>query len=137
VPVEFSASNEAQAKGAAVSLSGIKSSLEKTPAAMVLMILDSCRDNPFAPAARGLTRGLIHGLAPMEAGLGSYVAFSASAGKTASDGPAGKHGLFTEHLLEEIRQPMAVSEVFRKVRQDVFKASGGALRAFAIQPHLL
>ncbi len=126
VPVEFSASNEVQAKGAAVSLSGIKSSLEKTPAAMVLMILDSCRDNPFAPATRGLTRGLIHGMAPMEAGLGSYVAFSASAGKTASDGPAGKHGLFTEQLLEEIRQPLAVSEVFRKVRQDVFKASGGA-----------
>jgi hypothetical protein len=61
----------------------------------------------------------------MEAGLGSYVAFSASAGKTASDGPEGKHGLFTEHLLEEIRQPLPVSEVFRKVRQEVFKASGG------------
>src|SRR6185295_15240142 len=118
-------SSESQARAKGLSLSGIKSLLEQTSAAMALMILDSCRDNPFASTTRGLSRSFMHGLAPLPAGMGSYVAFSASAGKTASDNPEGKHGLFTEELLREIRQPVAVSEMFRSVRRAVYDLSKG------------
>ncbi len=120
VPVEFSAADEAQAKNRAVPFSNAKSGLEQSPAKLVLMILDSCRDNPFASA-----KAAPHGLALLEAGLGSYIAFAASPGKIAKDNSSERNGLFTKYLLQELKQPVPVSELFRKVRQDVFQASAG------------
>ena len=120
VPVEFSAGNESQAKERSIPFSMAKSRLEQSPAALVLMILDSCRDNPFGP-----TKITVSGLALLEAGLGSYIAFAASPGRTASDNSSERNGLFTKHLLRELSKPIPVSELFRKVRQDVFEASAG------------
>lgn len=121
VPVEFTAHSETEAQHQALSFDAIKSGLERTPADAIIMILDSCRDNPFrtggAPA---------RGLALMEAGLGSYIAFSASPGQTASDNPRERNGLFTKRLLEHVKQPVGIAEMFRQVRREVGQATGGA-----------
>lgn len=121
IPVEFTAENEVQARRRAVSLNAVKARLERSPASLTVIILDSCRNNPFSPG--GSTR---RGLALLEAGLGSFVVFAASPGRTASDNSTERNGLFTKHLLEEASKPITVSELFRKVRQDVRRASGGS-----------
>jgi Flp pilus assembly protein TadD len=121
VPVEFAAQTEAEAQQRAVSFDAIKSALERTSADAVVMILDSCRDNPFRTGGAPS-----HGLALMEAGLGSYIAFSASPGKTASDNPRDRNGLFTKCLLEHVKQPVGIAELFREVRRQVATDSGGA-----------
>jgi len=69
-------------------------------AAVSIVILDACRDNPFS-----FSRSLNSGLAPLRAAAGTqYVLFSAEAGKTAEDG-SGRNSPFTESLLANIRIP--------------------------------
>ncbi len=118
VPVDFAAANETQAKAQAVPFSKAKSTLEASRASLVVMILDSCRDNPFSAPGRPTK-----GLAALEADLGAYIAFAASPGQTASDNSRERNGLFTKYLLAALLEPLHVSELFRKVRQQVYDAS--------------
>jgi Flp pilus assembly protein TadD len=124
-PVEFAAETEAEAQQRAISFDAIKTGLERTSADAIVMILDSCRDNPFRTGS-----GPSHGLALMEAGLGSYIAFAASPGKTASDNPRDRNGLFTKCLLEHVKQPVGIAELFRQVRREVATDSDGAQRPY-------
>ena len=84
-----------------------------------LLILDACRNNPFARSFRSANRGLTQ----MEAPSGSFVAFATAPGSTASDG-AGQNGLYTQYILKALQQPgLNVEQVFKLVRIGVKKAS--------------
>ena len=84
-----------------------------------LVILDACRNNPFAVRSRTA----VSGLANMSAPSGSLVAYATAPGSVASDGN-GKNGLYTEHLAKVLRQPgLAVEEVFKQVRAAVRRDS--------------
>jgi hypothetical protein len=86
-----------------------------------ILILDACRNNPFARSFRSSSQGL----AQMDAPVGALVAFATSPGSVASDGE-GENGLYTRYLLENIRQPgMRVEDVFKNVRAAVRRESGG------------
>jgi tetratricopeptide (TPR) repeat protein len=89
-----------------------------------IVVLDACRDNPF-PWKRSGSRGLqVVGNQPSD----SIIVFATSAGSTAADG-AGSNGLFTSHLLSNLKKPgLEVSEVFRLTMGDVAKASGNQQR---------
>ncbi len=77
-----------------------------------LVILDACRNNPFAVRSRASSMGL----ATMSAPSGSMVAYSTSPGSVASDG-TGQNGLYTQHLAKVISNPgLPVEEVFKQVR---------------------
>ena len=96
--------------------------LEKMQSAgnrMNLVVLDACRNNPFAVRSRSA----MNGLATMNAPSGSLVAYATAPGKVASDG-AGANGLYTQHLARAMRQPgMQVEEVFKQVRAAVLRDS--------------
>jgi uncharacterized caspase-like protein len=86
-----------------------------------LMILDACRNNPFARSFRSSAQGL----AQMDAPVGSLVAFATAPGSVASDGPDA-NGLYTQHLLRAMRQRGAkVEDVFKQVRSAVRRESQG------------
>jgi hypothetical protein len=86
-----------------------------------LVILDACRNNPFARSFRSASQGL----AQMEAPVGTLVAFATAPGSVASDGQ-GSHGLYTHHLLQAIAQPgLKVEDVFKQVRVAVRRESQG------------
>ena len=73
-----------------------------------LVILDACRNNPFARSFRSATRGLV----PMEAPVGTLVAFATAPGSVAADGD-GANGLYTQHLLNAMNQPgLRIEDVF-------------------------
>jgi hypothetical protein len=87
-----------------------------------LVILDACRDNPFAdsyqPSAKGLSQ--------FDAPVGSLLAFATSPGNYAQDG-AGKNGLYTSYLLREFAVPgVRIEDAFKRVRLSVRLASKGA-----------
>jgi hypothetical protein len=87
-----------------------------------IVILDACRNNPFA---RGWRSGA-NGLAQVNAPSGSFIAYATAPGSTASDG-AGQNGLYTQELLRAMRQPgMRLEEVFKQVRIRVKEQSKGA-----------
>jgi uncharacterized caspase-like protein len=90
-----------------------------------LIILDSCRNNPFLQRmvrSRSVaTRSLNRGLAEVEPEGNVLVAYSAKHGTTASDGATG-HSPYTEALLAYIEEPgLEINFLFRKVRDDVRK----------------
>lgn len=88
-----------------------------------VVILDACRDNPFAKASRS-TAGS-GGLSQMDAPSGSLLAFATAPGSVASDGK-GSNGLYTQHLLANLERPgLPVEEVFKRTRLGVRLDSRG------------
>ena len=89
-----------------------------------VVVLDACRDNPF-PWKRSGSRGLqVVGNQPAD----SIIVYATSAGSTAADG-TGRNGLFTSHLLNNLKQPgLEVAEVFRLTMGDVVRASNSQQR---------
>ena len=71
VPVDFDAKDEADAKYAAYSASRVQERLERAGARVILVVLDACRNNPFAN-----TRSGGGGLAAMGSGKGTLIAFA-------------------------------------------------------------
>lgn len=98
-----------------------------------IVILDACRNNPFSGAEilgpdgrrlkfRGATPA---GLAPVEAPLGSMVAFSTAPGGVALDNPGEKNSLYTKHLLATMQSPgLPVEMLFKQVRLSVARETG-------------
>src|SRR5262249_33910622 len=86
-----------------------------------LIILDACRDNPFAVAQKGGTRGLTRGLARVQPKANLLVAYAARDGTTASDGD-GRNSPFTSALLRNLETPgLEVELMFRRVRNAVMQ----------------
>ena len=121
VPVDFDAKDEADAKYAAYAASRVQERIEKAGARVTLVVLDACRNNPFAA-----TRSTSGGLAAMGTGKGTLIAFATAPGKTADDNPNGNNGLFTTHFITALQQPgLTLDQVFNRVRERVHNASGG------------
>src|SRR6202790_858770 len=89
-----------------------------------LVLLDACRDNPFAARLRSLktTRrvNVQTGLAEMKSGEGTLIAFATGPGQTALDGQEGTHSPFTRALLANVAKPgVEIQEAMTKVRAQV------------------
>lgn len=121
IPIDFEAKNDVDARFAAYSVSRIQDRMEKAGTKLNIIILDACRNNPFVNA-----RSPSIGLAGMNTARGTFIAFATSPGKTAIDSPRGGNGLFTDYLIEAIKEPgLSLDQVFNVVRERVYKESGG------------
>jgi len=92
-----------------------------------LIILDACRDNPFAKTMKRTiaSRAIGRGLAKIEpASPNTMIAFAAKAGSTASDGDS-KNSPFAAALVEHLPKPgLDLRRAFGFVRDDVLKNTG-------------
>ncbi|MCP3390948.1 caspase family protein [Bradyrhizobium sp. CCGB12] len=92
-----------------------------------LVILDACRDNPFAKTMKRTiaSRAIGRGLAKIEpTSPNTMIAFAAKAGSTASDGDS-KNSPFAAALVERLPTPgLDLGKAFRFVRDDVLKKTG-------------
>ncbi|MFK4726614.1 hypothetical protein ABIE89_007714 [Bradyrhizobium niftali] len=92
-----------------------------------LVILDACRDNPFAKTMKRTvaSRAIGRGLAKVEAtSPNTMIAFAAKAGSTASDGDS-KNSPFAAALVERLPTPgLDLRKAFGFVRDDVLKNTG-------------
>jgi tetratricopeptide (TPR) repeat protein len=93
-----------------------------------ILILDACRNNPFeknwSTSSRSLEDGL--GLAPLTSS-GNIIAFSTSAGTTASDGnEKAKNSSYCLSLAKNmLTTDLDLDQIFRNVRKEVREISGG------------
>ena len=98
-----------------------------------LVILDACRDNPFAKNMKRTvaTRAIGRGLAMVEpTSPNVLIAYSAKAGSTAVDGD-GSNSPFTLALTEYIAKPgLDVRRAFGFVRDEVLKRTGNQQEPF-------
>ena len=82
-----------------------------------MIILDACRNTPFARSVRAFQRGL----AVTQAITGSLIAYATAPGSVAADG-AGRNGVYTAHLLRNMRMPnVPIEQVFKNVRIGVMQ----------------
>lgn len=92
-----------------------------------LIILDACRDNPFARTMKRTlaSRGIGRGLAKVEpTSPNTMIAYAAKAGSTASDGDA-KDSPFAIALVDRLPTPgLDLRKAFGFVRDDVLKTTG-------------
>lgn len=93
-----------------------------------IIFLDACRDNPLAVGlnrrlgARSAAAG--RGLAPVDTGVGTLIAFSTQPGNIALDGD-GRNSPFTAALLKAIEVPgLTLSDVMIDVRNEVLRSTG-------------
>ena len=121
MPVGSDIKREDEVPYKAVDVQQVLDKMETAKNRINVVILDACRDNPFARSSRSGSGGL----SSVDAPIGSLVAFATAPGSVASDGKAA-NGLYTQHLLANIERPgMAIEEVFKRVRLGVRLDSNG------------
>jgi len=98
-----------------------------------LVILDACRDNPFANRIRRTvaSRSIGRGLAEVEPDAGTLVVFAAKHGQVALDGDGG-HSPFVTSLIKRIETPrIEIRKLFDLVRDDVMAATDRQQQPFS------
>lgn len=132
VPVDAKLVRDSDVYDEALSLERVLFALE--PATKLrLVILDACRDNPFAQTMKRTlaSRSIGRGLAKVEpSSPNTLIAYSAKAGSTAQDGE-GKDSPFTIALANHLTTPgLDVRKAFGFVRDDVLKSTGNRQEPF-------
>ncbi len=124
IPVDAFGSDEATIRDRSVKLQTVLAEMENR-ADRNIVILDACRNNPFdLPASARAIGGPVRGLAKLDAGVGSFIAFSTQPGNVALDG-TGRNSPFTAALLRHVpSEGDDLHEVMRKVRRDVVEETG-------------
>src|SRR5262245_36667525 len=118
-PVGARVEKEQDVKFETLEIGKVTAEMEAAKNGLNIMILDACRNNPFARAFRSPSSGL----APINAPSGTYIAFATAPGTTASDGE-GENGLYTQELLANLKQPgLRLEDVFIRTRVSVKKKS--------------
>jgi uncharacterized caspase-like protein len=132
IPVDATLERDTDIYDEAFSLDRILVAVE--PAKQLrLVILDACRDNPFARTMKRslASRAIGRGLAKVEpTSPNTLIAYSAKAGSTAQDGD-GKNSPFTTALSQHLTTPgLDVRKAFGFVRDDVLKSTGNRQEPF-------
>jgi hypothetical protein len=131
IPVDAELATAAHVEEEAIPLDRALSKVEGAHK-LRLVILDACRDNPFARRladARG-TRSVGRGLGRVEPTGGILVAYSARDGQVAQDGD-GANSPFALALVKHLDEPgVEIGLLFRKVRDTVFSDTDGQHEPF-------
>jgi len=115
IPLGAVIESEGDAQFEAVDAGFVLSKMQDAGNDMNIVILDACRNNPFARNFRSSAQGL----ARMDAPKGSIVAYATAPGELAADG-TGRNGIYTKHLIQNIQTPqLRLEDVFKNVRRAV------------------
>lgn len=121
IPVDAQIEREDEVAFNSIDANQVLEKMDSAKNRLNIVVLDACRNNPFARSFRSAGQGL----AQMEAPVGTLIAFATAPGSVASDG-AGKNGLYTQHLLENMKKPgMKLEDIFKNVRASVRRESNG------------
>lgn len=124
IPISAELRSDTDIESEAISLRSVSLQVSKARK-LGLVILDACRNNPFAAKMKRSisTRAVARGLAPTEPSDNVLIAYAARDGTTASDGD-GRNSPFTASLLRHIETSgLEISFLFRRVRDDVMAAT--------------
>ena len=121
IPTQAVMNIEQEIEYEALDMGFVLAYMESAKSAVNIVILDACRNNPFARSFRDTKQGLSTMVAP----TGTVIAYSTSPGSVASDGME-DYGLYTKALLTHMQRPgVKVEDVFKSVRAEVLEASQG------------
>jgi len=131
VPVDAVIRSEDEIIWDAIDINKILGKFSGAKTSLNIMILDACRNNPFAKdwsEFRDVSKDM--GLAKIDAPNGTILFYATAPGKVASDGK-GRNGLFTEVLLQEIKKPnVEFDALYKSVASKVSSKSGDKQRPY-------
>lgn len=120
VPIKADIRHERDVPIEAVSADEIMKSLSYSSTRLNLVILDACRNNPYARSFRSGAQGL----ARMDAPRGTLLAYSTAPGSVAFDGN-GRYSPYTAALVRAMNRPgLPIEAVFKRTRVDVMERTG-------------
>ncbi len=120
MPVNANIASEDEVDLEAININDFLGVMESSKSGVNIIILDACRNNPFAGSGRSASRGL----APVDAPKGSYIAYATAPGQVALDGEDG-NSPYTKALVEAMGEPgLPIERVFKKARAKVQEATG-------------
>ncbi len=124
VPVDAEIPEEDEVQYQTVPLDLVLTKMTTAKNDLNIVILDACRNNPFARSWRGYRdAGNNDGLAKISPPTGTLVLYATEPGKVASDG-VGRNGLFTESLLRHIKKPnVEYDQMVKALSADVWQRS--------------
>lgn len=115
IPVDAELVDEIDIEIEGVRASSLLETFRRTNTRLNIIVLDACRNNPFAAGSRSASGGL----ARMDAPTGTLLAFSTAPGRVALDGD-GRNSPYTMALARAIKTPGAkVEDVFKRTRVSV------------------
>src|SRR5260221_3719114 len=124
IPVDIDQKRESDIPIQAVRLNDVLNTLTSAPSRMHILLLDACRNNPFAEISKSAGGGL----ALIDAKIGApntFLSFSTSPGAVAEDG-AGANSPYTTALLAAAKEAnIPIEETFKRTRVLVNKATDG------------
>jgi uncharacterized caspase-like protein len=120
LPIDINLRDQEEVKDESVDIEELfLSRIDKARSHPRIVILDACRDNPFAGKTRNIRSA--GGLAEMGA-RGTLIAFASAPGAPAEDGPSGRNSVYTKNLAEEMMVPgLEVEQMFKNVRVKVLR----------------
>lgn len=112
IPIGATITKEEEVEYESVDVGFVLAQMKNARNRLNIVILDACRNNPFARSFRSTQSGL----ASIDAPSGTLIAYATAPGSVASDGQR-RNGLYTEELLKQIRVPsLNIEQVFKQVR---------------------
>ena len=120
IPVDSSIQGEDEIRYMAIDANQVLDKMADSGNRLNIVILDACRDNPFARSFRSRQSGL----AQMDAPSGMLIAFATAPGAVAYDGE-GVNSVYTKYLLRNLTLPgFPVELVLKRVREEVARETG-------------
>lgn len=128
IPRGFRGLATSNLQASAIPAQALLHELSATRAQRILFVLDSCRDNPWAPGKAG-TRTVTTPPLPSGESQDVYIWFSAQAGHPAQDSPR-----FATAFAREVSNPahLSLADAFAAIQKFVWKESGNTQRPAAI-----
>lgn len=131
IPVDAELKSDRDIEHEAISLRNVMVTVSSA-SRLGLVILDACRNNPFASKMQRTARlrAVARGFKAVEPSGSVLVLFAARDGTTAADGDE-RNSPFTTALLRHLETPgLEINFLFRNVRDDVIKATRGEQEPF-------
>jgi len=134
IPVDAKLASDRDAEDEAITLDRLLQSVEGAKR-LGLVILDACRDNPFARTMKrsrtAALRAITPGLSAIEpASSNTLIAYAAKAGTSAEDG-LGENSPFTTALLNNLFvKGLDIRLAFGRIRDEVLKTTRGRQEPF-------
>lgn len=112
IPVDADIQSETDVEDQGVDANLVLGFMDEAGNGLNIVILDACRNNPFARSFRSASSGL----AQVDAPTGTLIAYATAPGRVARDG-AGRNGAYTAELLRQMQVPgLSVEELLKRVR---------------------
>ena len=121
IPVDADIQSETDVEDQGVDANLVLGLMDEAGNGLNVVILDACRNNPFARSFRSASNGL----AQVDAPTGTLIAYATAPGRVARDG-AGRNGTYTAELLNQMRVlGLPIEELLKHVRANVKQQTNG------------